>query len=129
MLPSQDRQIKRDRRKQDAAIGTQQDAGRNRRAGRGPELVNAHPPASLLHPAQGGGRAIQSERGKEDLQSFGERGDGIVREEGTQRGQDKSDSRRAFGNRAAGEVGKNQAGAEVEENLRQQDGSEVASSR
>jgi hypothetical protein len=38
-LPRKHRQIKRDRRQQDAAVGAQQDTGRNRRAGRGPELA------------------------------------------------------------------------------------------
>ena len=77
MPPRQDRQIKSDRRQQDAAIGTQQYAGRNRRAGRGPELAAslveyARLYVSRMHPIQRSGRAIESERCKEDLQSFGE---------------------------------------------------------
>ena len=142
MPPRQNRQIKSDRRQQDTAIGTQQDAGRNRRAGRGPELAtslverarlcpNRCPTlgTSRMHSIQSSGRAIESERCKEDLQSFGEHGGGIVREERTQRRQDKSDSRRAFGNRPAGKVGNDQAGGQVHQNLRQHDCFEVAGAK
>ncbi len=42
---------------------------------------------------------IESKRGKENLQRFREHGSGIVRQERTQCRQNKSDSRRPFGNR------------------------------
>src|ERR1019366_7407246 len=119
VLPSQNRQIKSDRPQQDAAIGTQQDAGRNRRTGRGPELATSRVEdarlrtnfcTSGMHSIQSGGRAIERGRGKKDLQSFGEFGGSIVRQEWTQRRQDKSDSRGAFGSHSPGKVGNDQAG-------------------
>jgi len=123
------RQIKSDRRQQNAAIGTQQDAGCNRRAGRGPEPAGAFPRTSRTHLIQSGDRAIESERGKKNLQSFGECGGGVICQEWTQRRQNKSDSRRPFGDCAAGKVGNDQAGGQVDQNLSQQNCFKIAGSK
>ena len=82
-----------------------------------------------MHPIQRCRRAIESKRGKEDLQSFGQPGGGIVRQEWTQRRQQKRNSRRPFGDRPPGQVGNDQAGGQVHHNLRQHDGPEVARSK
>src|SRR6202167_3579357 len=115
MFPRQCCQIDRDGRQQNPAVWTQQNAGGNCGAGTQPKLARA----SVRHPSQCRDRAIEGERGKKNLQRLGEFGGGVICQKRTESREHKRNPRCPFRNHSPLEVSHEQAGAQIDQNLRQ----------
>src|SRR5438874_1398416 len=82
-----------------------------------------------LHPAMNAEKSaehkVQSQRGKEDLQSFRERGGCIVRKKGAQRREQKCRLSRSSGKQTPCHVGDDETSAQIKQGLDEQHGPKV----
>ena len=102
---------------QNAAIGSQQDAARNGDSAPYPCRPRILP---VIDRPEAGNRRIQSCGNEEDAECFRQRRDRVVRGERADRSQQKGPPRSPVGHSSAGQIGDEEAGRDIDDDLHQQ---------